>query len=478
LDKLARVSFVPRPWGMAKPPTYRIVEKIGEGGMGVVYRAEDQILHRDVAIKVLRIDPERHLSPEKIREIQRRFQREAQAAARLNHPNIVSVYQVGTSGNQPYMVMEYLKGRSLVEVMEEETPVNEVLKAMIQVCAALHYAHSQGVIHRDVKPDNIVLGEDGRVKITDFGIARLDEPDGLQTRTGVLLGSPAYCAPEQLKDFRHVDGRADIFSVGVVLYQWLTRQLPFDGEAATEVISRILANEPAPPRVLNPEIPPELEAVILKALAKEPGQRYQTAGELQAALEKVLRLVERKEERPVERTQTMVPSRSSPLQLPLTVTALLFFGLLLYGVISLKGERGILEKNASLKGTNMARMLEVVGLTDSSPQGLKILQGYLQAMGRERDTVFLEISRGERTLAKFTDPARMLQEREIYVRGFPLRMEGGEEAVLIVGFSKAVYNARVRQTWTVLIAGGALVAAFGGFHVLRARRVRGGKWKR
>lgn len=462
---------------MAKPPTYRIVEKIGEGGMGVVYRAEDQILHRDVAIKVLRIDPERNLSPEKIQEIQRRFQREAQAAARLNHPNIVSVYQVGSSGNQPYMVMEYLKGRSLVEVMDEETPMTEILKAMIQVCGALHYAHNQGVIHRDVKPDNIVLGEDGRVKITDFGIARLDEPDGLQTRTGVMLGSPAYCAPEQLRDFRHVDGRADIFSVGVVLYQWLTRRFPFEGDAATEIISRILTNEPIPPRVLNPDIPQELEAVILKALAKEPAERYQTAAELQNALEKVLRLAQRKGDMPGERTQIILPPGRAHLQLHLTVAVLLLLGLLLYGVISLKGERGILEKTASLKGTNMARMLEVVGVADSSPQGLKILQGYLQAMGRERDTVFLEISRGDRTLAKFTDPARILQEGEIYVRGFPLRTEGGEETLLIVGFSKAAYNARVRQTWTVLIAGGVLLAGFTGFHLLRARAKLGGKRK-
>ncbi|MGQ9653513.1 MAG: serine/threonine-protein kinase [Thermodesulfobacteriota bacterium] len=462
---------------MAKPPTYRIVEKIGEGGMGVVYRAEDQVLHRDVAIKVLRIDPERKLSSEKIQEIQRRFQREAQAAARLNHPNIVSVYQVGSSGSQPYMVMEYLKGRSLVEVMDEETPVTDVLKAMIQVCGALHYAHSQGVIHRDVKPDNIVLGEDGRVKITDFGIARVDEPDGLQTRTGVMLGSPAYCAPEQLKDFRHVDGRADIFSVGVVLYQWLTRRFPFEGDAATEIISKILTNEPIPPRLLNPEIPPELEAVILKALAKEPSQRYQTAAELQVALEKVLRLLQRKGEVFTERTQIILPPGRAHFQLPFLVAALLLVGLLLYGVISLKGERGILEKTASLKGTNMARMLEVVGVADSSPQGLKILQGYLQAMGRERDTVFLEISRGDRTLAKFTDPARILEEGEIYVRGFPLRTEGGEEALLIVGFSKAAYNARVRQTWTVLIFGGVLLAAFVGFHLLGARARRGGKRK-
>ncbi len=443
----------------------------------MVYRAEDRILQRDVAIKVLRIDPERNLSPEKIQEIKRRFQREAQAAARLNHPNIVSVYQVGSSGDQPYMVMEYLRGRSLVEVMEEETPLTEVLKTMIQVCAALHYAHSQGVIHRDVKPDNIVLGEDGRVKITDFGIARLDEPDGLQTRTGVMLGSPAYCAPEQLRDFRHVDGRADIFSVGVVLYQWLTRRFPFEGDAATEIISRILTSEPTPPRLLNPDISPELEAVILKALAKEPAQRYQTAEELRGDLEKLLRLAQGKGDISAEKTQIILPPRQAHLQLPLMVAALLLLGLLLYGVISLKGERGILEKTASLKGTNMARMLEVVGVADSSPQGLKILQGYLQAMGREGDTVFLEVSRGDRTLAKFTDPARILQEGEIYVRGFPLRTQGGEEALLIVGFSKAAYNARLRQTWTVLIVGGALLGAFAGFELLRARAKVGGKKK-
>jgi serine/threonine-protein kinase len=444
---------------MTKPPAYRIVEKVGEGGMGTVYRAEDTQLHRDVAIKVLRIDPERNLGPDKIQEIQSRFQKEGQAAARLNHPNIVSIYQVGKSGQQPYIVMEYLKGRSLVDLMDEEASIPQILRVMIQVCDALNYAHRQGVVHRDVKPDNIVVVEESRVKIMDFGIARVEEPDLniMQTRTGVLLGSPAYCAPEQLKDFRGVDGRADIFSAGVILYQWLTGRLPFPGEAAPEIVSGILTAEPIPPRSVNPKIPTVLESVVLMALAKDPKERFQTAGEFQSALEQVLGRIERVRTEVDGKTMTLERrTRGGSLHLPLVVAGLLLLGTVAYGFISLKGEREILEKNANLRGTHMARMLEVVGVAGSSPENVRILQGYLRAMGKEGDIVFLEVNRGERTLAKFTDPERIMQEADVYIRGFPLRMEGGEQGVFIVGFSKAQYNARIAHTWMILIVGAGL----------------------
>jgi tRNA A-37 threonylcarbamoyl transferase component Bud32 len=457
---------------MAKSSPYKIIERVGEGGMGVVYRAEDTKLHRDVAIKVLRIDPERHITPEKVQEIRARFQKEAQASARLNHPNIVSIYQVGQSGDQPYIVMEYLRGKSLGDLMDGLPAAVEVIPVMMQVCDALEYAHRQGVVHRDVKPDNIVVSEDRRVKLTDFGIARVEDQDFMQTRTGVLLGSPAYCAPEQLRDFSNVDGRADIFSCGVVLYQWLTGRLPFEGEAATEVITRILTMDPVPPRVLNPAIPAILEAVILKALAKDVKDRFQSAAGLRKALENVLRHVTKDAATANDRTMTLEPPRRRAVQFPFMVAALLLMGLVAYGVISLWGELGLLQKTAQLRGTHMARMLEVVGIDVNSPENLRILQGYLHAMGKEREIVFLEVARGERTLAKFADQGRMIEEGDIYVKGFPLRVERGGEAMLLVGFSKAQYNDRVARTRTTLVGGGVLLLALVGGQLAYSRMAR------
>jgi hypothetical protein len=462
---------------MTKPSPYRIVEKIGEGGMGVVYRAEDTQLNRDVAIKVLRIDSARQLSTEKVQEIQARFHKEAQAAARLNHPNIVSIYQVGMSGTQPYIVMELLKGKSLLDRMEEGATFEEIVRLIIQVCDALDYAHRMGVVHRDVKPDNIVVSEDGRLKITDFGIARVEDLEFMQTRTGVLLGSPAYCAPEQLRDFSNVDGRADLFSLGVILYQWLTGRLPFEGESATEVISRILTREPVPPRAINPKIPAELESVALKALAKEPEERIASAAEFRKALESASQHAKGDGGGALDRTmtiETMPRGTASPL--PILVAVLLFIGLVGYGVISLRGELGILEQTATLRGTHMARMLEVVGVDASSAEKSRILQGYLRAMGKEQDIVFLEINREDRLIAKYSDQERMIQEGDIYVRGFPLRMEGSGDGMLLVGFSKNQYNARVGHARTILIVGSLLLVIFvGALLVVRKKGFRWGK---
>jgi serine/threonine protein kinase len=465
------------PRAMKDTPHYRIVEKIGEGGMGVVYKALDTRLNREVAIKVLRIDPAKKLSAAKVKEIRARFYKEAQAAARLNHPNIVSIFQVSHSGGQPYIVMEYLKGKSLLEKMEETRSQEEVVKLAMQICDALEYAHSQGVIHRDIKPDNIVITEDGRVKITDFGIARIEDAEIALTRAGVLLGSPAYCAPEQLRDFSNVDGRADLFSLGVILYQWLTGRLPFEGNAAPEVITKILTQEPLPPRSLNPEISPSLEALILRALAKEPEERIASAREFKAELERVLAIMKDSSATGLATTADLElprPQRSFGKWLPGLAAAGVVVALLSYGAITLKGELGLLNQAVLLKGSNMARMLEVVGIEDSSPEKLSILQGYLAAMGNEPDIVFLEVTHGDRTVGKFSDQRRMLQEGDILVKGFPLRMKDGGEAMLLIGFSKAGYNQKMDKLRSTLIAGGgAAVAALGGqFFLLRRKRAR------
>ncbi len=443
---------------MNKSPNYRILEKIGEGGMGVVYRAHDNRLNREVAIKVLRVDPSRRLPPEKVREIQARFYKEAQAAARLNHPNIVAIHQVGHSAGQPYIVMEYLKGKSLLEKMEEPFAIREVIHIAIQICDALDYAHAQGVIHRDVKPDNIMVMEDGRVKIADFGIARIEDADVGLTKAGVLMGSPAYCSPEQLRDFSNVDGRADLFSLGVILYQWLTGRLPFEGNSSPEIITRILSQDPALPRSLNPEIPPSLEALMMRALAKDPSERIGSAKEFRSSLQRILHRMSGAPAEVLGPTAPMEIPKTKKNRFALIITVILLLALGAYGVFTLSGEKGLLEQATTLRGGHMARILEVVGVEDSPAEKVKLLEGYLMAMGREPDIIFLEVARGDRTVARFADKGRMAREGDIYVKGFPLRMEGGAEAVLLVGFSKAGYSQRVGRTRAWLFAGGGLLA--------------------
>jgi serine/threonine protein kinase len=456
---------------MAKPSPYRIVEKIGEGGMGVVYRAEDTRLQRDVAIKVMRIEQERELSEDKVQEIRDRFKKEAHAAARLSHPNIVAIYQVGQNEKQQYIVMEYLQGRNLLEVLDEETPLDDMVNAMIQVCDALDYAHRQGVVHRDIKPDNIVLNEEGRVKITDFGIARVDDTEIKQTRAGVLLGSPGYCAPEQLKHFRNVDGRADIFSAGVVMYQWLTGSLPFDGSTTTEVITQILTSDPEPPSGLNAQIPSSMERIILKALSKDPAERFQSGAEMKRALEIALRGLQEDQAGKPTLTQILEPSARFSLQLPMTVSALLVIGLLIYGFISIRGERGLLLKGAELRAGHMAKMLEVVGVEYSSPQSIKILDGYLSAMGREQGIVLLEVTRDGRVLSRFAAEGGM-EEGDVYMKSLPLRLEDGAAGQFIVGFSKDSYNERVARSLKITIVGIVLIVVFVAGQLLYARRRR------
>jgi serine/threonine-protein kinase len=260
---------------------YKIKTKIGAGGMASVYLAHDVALNRDVAIKVLQIDPRLKLSQEARDEAVLRFQQEAQAAARLNHPNIVSIYHVGKMQNQHYIVMEYLKGRSFGQLLKSRTgfPLPFLLRHIVQICTALDFAHQRGVIHRDIKPDNIILLEDDTVKVTDFGIARIEGSELVKTRDETFMGSISYCSPEQFKEFSKVDNRTDIFSLGVVLYQLVTGKLPFTGSSPWEVMTNIITSEPILPRRIEPGLPARLDRIIMKALSKRPEHRFQTARE-------------------------------------------------------------------------------------------------------------------------------------------------------------------------------------------------------
>jgi serine/threonine-protein kinase len=259
---------------------YRIMRKLGSGGMADVYLAEDEELGRRVAIKILN---DRHANDESFVE---RFRREAKNAAGLSHPNIVSIYDRGEAEGTYYIAMEYLDGRSLKElvVARGPLPISDAIAAMRQVLGALRFAHRKGVVHRDIKPHNVMADADGRLKVTDFGIARAGVSQ--MTEAGSIIGTAQYLSPEQARGTA-VDQRSDLYSVGIVLYEMLTGEVPFTGDSPVEIAMRHLSDTPRPPSLIRPEIPPDLDMVVLRALAKRPEDRFQTAEEMDAELERV-----------------------------------------------------------------------------------------------------------------------------------------------------------------------------------------------
>ena len=258
---------------------YDVVAEIGRGAMGVVYRAVDPMLERTVAVKTINMA----LDPGEMAQYEKRFTIEARAAGGLNHPNIVIIYDIGRSGDLAYMAMEFLEGRELKELIagNELTP-DRSLDIVALVADGLGYAHAHEVVHRDVKPANIMILNDGRVKITDFGIARMRTAD-VRTQTGVVLGSPRYLSPEQVLGKR-CDARADIFSLGVILYEMVTGQAPFNGIDVNSLMFQIVNFTPPPPSSINPALPAMLDLIIAKALAKNADERYAGIAEFAADL--------------------------------------------------------------------------------------------------------------------------------------------------------------------------------------------------
>jgi eukaryotic-like serine/threonine-protein kinase len=261
---------------------YRIQRKLGAGGMADVYLAEDQELGRRVAIKILN---GRHANDDQFIE---RFRREAKNAAALNHPNIVSIYDRGEAEDTYYIAMEYLDGRTLKELIvgRGAAPINVAIEYARQILSALRFAHRHGIVHRDIKPHNVLVDAEGRVKVTDFGIARAGTSQ--MTETGSIVGTAQYLSPEQAKG-GEVDQRSDLYSLGIVLYELLTGKTPFDGETPVEIAMKHLSTSPKPPSKLRSDIPRELDMVVLRALAKNPDDRYQSADEMEADLERVAR---------------------------------------------------------------------------------------------------------------------------------------------------------------------------------------------
>lgn len=261
---------------LTKAGRYQIVSELGRGSMGIVYRGFDPIINRTVAIKTMLTEG---LSPQEFQEYKARFQREAQAAGILAHPNIITIYDFGEDAGILYLAMEFLEGKSLEKVVQEQNvlPVETILPIYDQACGALDHAHVHKIVHRDIKPANIMILQNGTVKVTDFGIAKMMSTG--MTQAGMILGTPNYMSPEQVKG-RQIDGRSDIFSLGVILYELITGEKPFFGQNITTVIYKIVNENPISPRELDSTIHPGLSFVISKALAKSPDERYQTCREL------------------------------------------------------------------------------------------------------------------------------------------------------------------------------------------------------
>lgn len=257
---------------------YEILEKIGSGGMAVVYKAKDTLLGRLVAVKIL------HEQFAQDETFVRHFRREAQSGAGLSHPNIVSIFDVGRHQDDHFLVMEYVEGTNLKDIIKRFGPLEEdhVLRMGIELCDALEHAHENGLIHCDIKPHNILVTDKGKVKVTDFGIARACTSDTI-TFTGSMVGSVHYFSPEQARGGK-ADIQSDLYSASVVLYELATGQVPFSAESPVSVALKQISDEPVPPTQINPEISPELEQVILKGMSKNPKDRYGSAGEMKQAL--------------------------------------------------------------------------------------------------------------------------------------------------------------------------------------------------
>lgn len=275
-----------------RPPRigrYLLTKTLGRGAMGVVYLGYDQAIDRQVAIKTIH---RALLEGEDGAEWLERFRREVRAAGRCLHPNIVTVFEYGEENSIPYIVMEYVQGRELRDYLKEREPLPlaNAVAVIVQVLHALDHAHACGVVHRDIKPGNIILLTDGQVKVSDFGIARVETTTGM-TQHGMLVGTPAYMAPEQFGG-READRRADLYATGVVLFEALTGVRPFSGRSSSELLYKVMHDAPPRATMINPRLPTELDGVLAKALAKPPEARFQSASEFSAALE-TLRLVER-----------------------------------------------------------------------------------------------------------------------------------------------------------------------------------------
>ncbi len=287
---------------------YKVVSELGRGAMGVVYRAQDTRIGRELAVKVIRL-PE-HGSGSEVEQLRARLFREAQSAGRLSHRGIVTIYDVDETDDVAYIAMEYVSGRTLLDLLRHDVieSVITVPDMLRQLSAGLDYAHSRGVVHRDIKPANIMISDSGAVKIMDFGIARLSS--STLTQTGAALGTPRYMSPEQVKG-EPVDGRSDQFSFAVMVYEILTGRPPFEGEMPTTVALKIVTSDPPVPSSLRSSVGKETDAVLMRALSKDPDKRFHTCGEFAGELANALEAQQETAEKDEEQSEAATTIMSS-----------------------------------------------------------------------------------------------------------------------------------------------------------------------
>jgi hypothetical protein len=361
---------------------------------------------------------------------------------------------------------------------------------MVQVCIALDFAHQGGVIHRDIKPDNIILSEDGTVKVTDFGIARIEGSELVKTKDETFMGTIYYCSPEQFKGLSRVDNRTDIFSLGVVLYQLATGRLPFTGSSPWEVMTNIITSDPIPPKTVNPDLPMGLDHVVLKALAKRPENRFQSAKEFKDALEDVLEEIEpkapkpKRAERPVEMAtpaeapppmeMVMRERRTSPwLSFPIIMGLILFVAVFLLGYLSIEAEKKILQKNASIRSRNIALMLNVLMADPSIAKNSRVLRNYTNQIGADREIYSIEIIKGSQLIAGYHG-RHTTGEEDVLMISYPLLTREKEGGIIKVGFSKGGIQKRISRIkkFTALGLGGILCFIFAYLIFSRSRPYR------
>jgi eukaryotic-like serine/threonine-protein kinase len=296
---------------LAQLGRYEILAELGQGSMGVVYKARDPVLDRVVAVKTIHLN----LPKDELAEYEARFYQEARAAGGLNHPNIVTIYDIGKSERVAYMAMEFLEGEELRGILSagQPLPITQALDVASQVAEGLSYAHDRHIVHRDIKPANIMVVRDGLVKITDFGIARMRTND-VKTMTGMILGSPKYMSPEQVAG-RRTDHRSDLFSLGVVLHEMLTGQAPFHADSVHGTMYQVLNTTPPAPSLRIPDLPEIVDLIVAKALAKNVEERYQNTKDMARDLQDCKQMLEGRAAVPIK-----VPAERTGPPLPSTAT--------------------------------------------------------------------------------------------------------------------------------------------------------------
>jgi serine/threonine-protein kinase len=384
---------------------FNLIEEIGEGAMSIVYKAFDPEINRTLAIKLLRgevaSDP----------EYRYRFLQEAKAAGKLTHPNIVTIFDVGEAEQGPYIAMEFLEGRTLEQMMEDNTPISvrEVVVYGIQLAEALDYSHNRGIVHRDVKPGNIISPDDGHtIRITDFGIAHIESPNKEhRTRMGAVLGTPQYMSPEQVEGFP-VDGRSDLFSLGVILYQLITGEKPFVSETLTSLLMKIVQEDPAPIDDKSGAIPQSLTKIVQKLLNKKPEQRFQTGKEVATALRSVVHEID-------EKQQHLNESKILPLRIKWTavMAAVVSIAMVLGSYLVYQKQVDTMIELALDSGGSLAEFIAVESVEAELIQDWVALETFVHEIKQRQQISYLKILDHKRFLRASTSLEEVGTKQEV-----------------------------------------------------------------